>query len=293
MLSMTGFGHASAKHKNLKWDITVTTVNSKYLDIMVLLPSKDLSLEERISRIVGKYIIRGRVEVRIAFEESSPIKNPFFVNKKKLVHCYKHLNNIAKTSGIKERVTFADILHIPYIWEKEDSQQIVLTDKELEKVLSPCLKKVELTRKREGGKLKNKFSLYIARMEKHHKGLMKIASLQAQTIKTRIQKKVTELKKIVDKIDCDNPALEKEITMLLLKGGFEEEIVRISSHINHLKQVIREKGQIGKKMGFIVQELIREFNTLGDKINNTKGKHIVVHVKVELEKIREQLQNVE
>ncbi|MFH1715607.1 MAG: DUF1732 domain-containing protein [Elusimicrobiota bacterium] len=293
MISMTGCAHSIIKDKKRKWDITITTINSRFLDIMVHLPMRDLTLEEKVRACIKKNILRGKVDVHISWEELKYTQAKQMINKKAFIQGFKEYSQIARELGKKDMVALRDLLHVPYIWNTREQKDVDVSDKEINSVMNQAVLKLHEARKNEGARLKKKFVTYVDKIYRTFKQLERVQKSEEHEVEKKVRKKISELKKRHIKLKTDERTVEKDIVMMLFKGGYEEELVRIGSHITHLRSALNENGPVGKKIGFIIQELAREFNTLGDKLSQMNGKNLVLQGKVEVEKIREQIQNIE
>ncbi|MFC1546099.1 YicC/YloC family endoribonuclease [bacterium] len=290
MRSMTGYAHMVRKDKKRKYDLSVTAINSRFLDIHIYLPMADALLEARIRDNIKKQIARGKVNLKLSWESLEEHKTLLKLNENVLEQCIKECRTFSRKTRLTNDVSIKDLISMPFAWNVYDKKESDLNYRFIDSMVKEALKKLSITREKEGQRLRKRIISYINGIKKHINSLKSIRKEQTKELNKKLKTKLVE----INKSDTNNKsAIEREIKFIILKGDIEEEIVRLESHIIEMERILDEKDSIGKKMGFMVQELTRECNTIGDKLMHVRGKHIALNCKMLIEKIREQLQNIE
>jgi len=289
--SMTGYGGGKGKNKEAEVCVEIKSHNSRFLDIEVS-PPRDIPIrwEEKIKDRIKKTIKRGKVSVYVRIEkrESSSLKVK--VNQE-IASCYHQaLSQLSKKLGLKENVRLSHLLTLPEVI-KLDDEEIYSQDLEglLNEALTEALKELLYMRKREGEKHYQDIQRCLRRIEDNLLGIEKQAPLVRESHRQRIRE---EIKKFL-KEEEDKEKIANEISVLINRGDINEEIVRFRSHLDQFKRAMKEDTPVGKKLGFILQELQGEINTIGAKLASFSISHSVIQIKEEIERIREQVQNIE
>ena len=293
MYSMTGFASYKKKYKNISWNIMISTVNSKFLDIRID-GIRDLYLQDVIKSLLKESLVRGRVCLQVYYEVLGKSKIDFKFDDNLLSNYLDECNRVSRKFDIANDLTLKDFVRLREVFKIIDNEDIFRSSNEddISVVIFELLERLRKNREKEGNKLKKQFIKYIKILKKNAQLLKKYQAEHEKYVKNKIEKKLDELEEL-DGLEIEKRAIEKELNILLLKGDFEEEIVRIYAHLEEFLNLIEKDGDMGKKMGFMVQELNREFNTLGDKIGSVKGKQIAIESKLIVDRIREQALNIE
>ena len=292
MYSMTGFASINRKMNNMIFDLKITSVNSKFLEIRID-GIKDLYLYDLAKNVIQNDITRGKVFVQFNYEIIDKCKYEFKLDESLLKVYYDEFERVAKKMKIKNDVSLKDLVKISDSCSfKNENNKCEIDEKYFLELLAELLEKFKFNRKKEGEKLKKQFLVYLTKLEKNAENLKKLKKDYEAKLKEKIKNKLIELHKN-DVTEIDAKSIEKEINFILLKGDFEEELVRVNTHLKQLKKMLEADENIGKKMGFLMQELNREFNTLGDKIASVKGKQFAIESKILIDRIREQALNIE
>jgi uncharacterized protein (TIGR00255 family) len=291
MLSMTGYAHLIKKYNNRKWEISVSTVNNRFLDVSVYLPVNDSLLDEKVRDFVKEKITRGKVNVKISWEVIDDTNALVKLNQHVLKKCYSECKAFSKKMGIKNDVSMKDLVGLQFAWTFHGKDEANVSDEFLNSFIKEAMNKLFVSRHKEGERLKKKIASYINEIKSNVSILRKIRNEQIKELNQKLKTKLNEVKNTSDA--GEKNVIEREINYMILKGDIEEELVRLESHIEEFKKVINLNEPIGKKIGFLVQELTRECNTIGDKLMHVKGKHTALNNKMLLEKIREQSLNIE
>ena len=285
---MTGFGKAEVKLKQLYINIEIRSLNSKFLDLSLKTPSflKDIELSSR--SIVKKEINRGKVELTVHYEKITDERNIAF-NKDQISNYYLQLKDLKSELGDhSESDLIAQILKLPDVINHEKA---ALDKQEIQKILDgikAACDNLKEFRSKEGNALGKEISSYVKNIQQNIIEVEKFEKQRLPEIKSKLNKAIEELN-LKDKLDTKR--LEQELIYYSEKLDITEEKVRLNEHCNYFLKTINE-SQSGKKLGFITQEMGREINTLGSKAHHLSIQKIVVNMKDDLEKIKEQVLNV-
>ncbi len=291
--SMTGFGRAESSDEIKNFTVEIKSINHRYNDIIVKMPKHINYLEEKIKKIVRQYIVRGRIEVYISLEyikESDvevnvniPLAESY--NNALLEICDKL--NIEKDINLDLITRFPDILKTEK--KKEDEEEVWNT---LEESLVSALDGLLEMRETEGKLLSNDIIDKTVIIEDLTLEIEKRSPHIVSEHKEKLNNRITEL--LENEYDLDENKLANEVAYFADKSGIDEELVRFKSHIIQLRNTLNSNdGVVGRKLDFLIQEINREINTIGSKVGDVDITNNVVEIKTELEKIREQIQNVE
>ncbi|MGL5757154.1 MAG: YicC/YloC family endoribonuclease [Paraclostridium sp.] len=291
-ISMTGFGRGEYKNDNYHFTVECRTINHKYADINVRLPRKISFLEDKIRNIVKDYVKRGRVDLYIKLDliGSEDVNLKF---DEKLASQYVNiLNNIKSTFNLVDDVSVMNIAKFPDIIKSEEKEEDAeLVWEMLKEALDECLTKLKEMRSEEGIKLANDIDMRCDLLKDYIEQIENYSYNVVNEYKEKLNNRISEI--------LDNPSLiddnrlAQEVAIYADKCSITEEIVRFKSHIVQLKKAIHKNESIGRKIDFLIQEMNRETNTIGSKSSDLNITNLVVEVKSELEKIREQIQNIE
>lgn len=290
--SMTGFGRGEYSVDGKEYTVEIKTINHRYLDITVRLPRQYSFFEEYARKIVAKSISRGKVEVSIQFNNfGNELKHVSF--DEQLIKTYLDEANLLENKfGIKNDLSFCRALQLPEVIKVEANDNEEELVKEFAVALESALNKLKDMREVEGNNLRNDI---INKCNNLLVILSKVESkseIVVQEYKVKLQDRINELLKDID-TKIDDTRLATEVAIFADKSSIDEELVRFKSHVNQLKQTLNLNEPIGKKLDFIVQEMNRETNTIGSKANDLDISQSVIELKNEIEKIREQIQNIE
>ena len=289
--SMTGFGRANGKFGEIQVNIEIRTVNHRFQEISIRLP-KNYSTYENIARdIVRKDVKRGKISVFINIDEGSSKLESVTLNKPIAKGYYNLLNELKDVTGISEPVSLTHLMRFEDIFQSDDN------DKEDEaftnffkRLTLDCVSHLNEMRKEEGDALvkdmleRNSFISNATQFfEEESKDLPKI----------EFNKMYERIKDNMNLGEIDRDRLEQEIAIISDRVDISEEVVRLKSHCDLFEKEMKKNDSIGKRINFIIQEMNREVNTIGSKSSKVEILHKVVDVKQEIEKMREQIQNVE
>ena len=279
--SMTGFGLSESFDKKYNISIEIRSVNHRFLELSIKSGNLGNDLDDFIREAISKKINRGKIEVKIKAKSSS--KTKYEINKK----LFRMLENALK-EAFKNKVNlrFSDIKDIPGIFNTETSESINM--RVIKNNFNNALKGFIDSRLKEGKKIENVLLKKIKAIEKISQS---IQNKEKKSLNKRIKNYQNKIKKLTQ--DFDETRLDQEVAMLALKHDIAEELDRILFHIKTINEELRKKTSSGKKIDFILQELFRESNTLAVKIDDLKLKNFALDIKLLVEEMREQIQNVE
>ena len=288
---MTGFGRASKNLKNQTINVELRSVNSKYLEIASRLPVILMDKEPEIKELIGKSISRGKIYVSVSVEKKSDREINLRVQPEIIKEYYALLNQIKKTIKIKEDIKIEHLLKFSEIFKADDNDELKDYWEDVKKVIQQGTKDLYAMKLREGKILEKDIVKRINIMEKKLGTVIKISNNNIKEAKKKLMGKVTNL--LTDKSVIDNNRLEFELVMLTDKMDITEEVIRAKSHLEYFKKNMKEAELSGRRLNFLVQEINREINTIASKSSSSAISQAVVEMKEELEKVKEQLQNVE
>ena len=291
MKSMTGFGRAIYENSNRNYIIDLKTVNNKYSDINVKLPRRISFLEEKIRKAIANKITRGKVEATITFFDYSSKSKKIVLNKEIAKEYIKQLREIADENELSENINIVEIAKLPDILNSIDVENDEEIAEETLQCLNMALDNLIEMRAKEGENIKKdlakrleKVAILVNNIEKESTGLVEEYVL-------KLEKRVKE---ILNTNIIDENRVAQEAVIYADKMSIEEELTRLKSHIEQFNELINNtQNPIGKKLDFIIQEMNRETNTIGSKSGSNGITNLVIDLKVELEDIREQIQNIE
>lgn len=291
--SMTGFGRGESKGKYGRFTVEIRTVNHRYFDVSSRMPNSLNQLEDRIKKYLNQQIKRGKVNFSLLHRSSEKDFGLVKLDEKIAAKYYNMLNRIKKKFKLKDEVSLSNILSFPDVIVQEHMEHDVDS---VWPVLQQAVKKAVLDcnkmRKSEGRTLYRDLTKRIDKVGDFVDRISKLAPKVVSQYRDKLDAKIKDILKSKD-CDIDKSRLETEIAIFARQSDIAEEITRARSHLNALKDVLISAKEAGRRLDFILQELQREINTLGAKAGNAAISQLVVEIKSEIEKMREQAQNVE
>ncbi len=289
--SMTGFGRCERADAERKVVVEMKAVNHRYLDINIKIPKKLSFYEAGIRSILKKYISRGKVDVFISYEEHQENSVCVKYNEAIAKEYYDNLKKMADTFGIKDDITASILSSYPEVFtlEEEQSDEQEIWHLIEEAVTGACVQMVE-SRSQEGEHLKKDLSDKLNGMLKVVYTIEGYAPQILIEYREKLRGKVEEL---LGDTMIDESILATEVTVYADKICVDEETVRLKSHIENMLLCLNQGEEVGRRLDFIAQEMNREANTILSKANNIDITNMAIDLKTEIEKIREQIQNIE
>jgi len=287
--SMTGFGLASTDHENIKFAVEIKSLNSKFLELNLKLPRAFSEKELLLRNICSKEIERGKVSVSINIDRGEENLKGATINAALLSKYYKQLEAINVDLGANSTNLLQAVLTFPEVISYQE-EEINENDWDiLYSTFNKALENFNQFRHTEGNVLKTDLELRIKNILQFFAQIEILEPLRIPQIRTRLNQFLEEN---VGKINVDQNRLEQELIYYIDKLDITEEKTRLKSHCDYFTETLKSKDANGKKLGFISQEIGREINTMGAKANDAQIQQLVVGMKEELEKIKEQLLNV-
>lgn len=289
--SMTGFGRGDCQEDGKEFQVEIKTVNHRYSDIFVKMPRQIGFLEEKVRDIVGKAVSRGKIDVYITYNNFSDDSKCVMFDEVLAKTYINAVEALRDKFGLKDDISVSLISKYPDVLKVEQAEE----DEEklwfmLKTAVENALSSLIAMREIEGEGLKTDLlsrTVYIGKI------LNDIALRAPDVVKDYKLKLETRIKDLLDQQTMDENRLAMEVAIFADRCSIDEEIVRLGSHLNQVKEALNIQQPIGRKLDFIIQEMNREINTIGSKANDLSITRNVVEIKSEIEKMREQVQNIE
>ena len=289
--SMTGYGKNVYTDDTCKIVVEIKSVNSRYLEFINKIPRSLNYFEDSIRKAINEKLKRGRVETFIQFDAYSQ-DTACSMDEKMVVYYKNHFEDIEKKTGIKNDMAMSAYINLPNILTKNDN----IDDNLQEKIISTlkgAVDNLNIMRENEGSKIAKDLKNRANNLKELTTKLESYTQDIEKTVFEKLQKKITELLSQVG-LEADNSKIIEQAAFYADKMNVTEEIVRLYSHIEQLDEFLSQDSvEIGKKIDFLLQEMNREINTVGSKSQKSEIISLVVDIKSEIEKIREQIQNIE
>jgi uncharacterized protein (TIGR00255 family) len=286
---MTGYGRSEKKGKNFSINVEIKSINNRFYDPIPKIHPFLKEYEIEILSLIKNECNRGRVFININIDRDNSI-NSFQLNKNKLKSYLAIINDISKEAKIKQSVSLSHLLRYQDIIENTTFDTGSSVKKNLIIAVKDAIKDLNKFRSEEGKNLLSDINLSLDKNYSLMKKINKISESDAQKELEKYKKKIKSYMPNLSKLDDDR--LYQEIAIILEKKDINEEIVRLDSHFKLFSLFLKSKNNEGKKKNFLLQEMNREVNTIGSKSDNVKVRHMIVEMKDNLEKIREQVQNI-
>lgn len=288
---MTGFGRCEVAENNRKFTVEMKAVNHRYLDVNIKMPKKLNFFESSIRNELKNYITRGKIDLFITYEDLSENTSNVHYNQELAAEYLKYLRQMQQDFGLEDDIRVSTLSKYPDVFTMEendgDEEEIW---KELKKALDGAAEMFVQSRIVEGENLKNDL---IAKLDNMLSLVDFIAERSPQIIAEYRQKLQEKVKEMLGDNTVDENRLVTEVTIFADKVCVDEEMVRLRSHVETTKNALIEGGSIGRKLDFIAQEMNREANTILSKSNDLEISNCGIELKTEIEKVREQIQNIE
>ena len=289
--SMTGFGRFEVSEAERKMTVEIKSVNHRYLDINVKMPKKLNFFETVIRNLLKEYIERGKVDVFITYEDYSESSVCIKYNRDLAKEYLLYIRKMQKEFGLQEDFGAAALSRYPEVLVMEEQ---AVNEEELWKILEVALRgaaeQFTQSRIREGEHLKNDF---IAKLDGMLQSVTFIEERSPEILKEYRKKLTEKVKELLGDTAIEESRILTEVTVFADKICVDEETVRLRSHIEHMKKDLMAGGSVGRKLDFLAQEMNREANTILSKANDLTISECGIQLKTDIEKVREQIQNIE
>lgn len=288
--SMTGFGSARLDADQYTISVEIRSLNSKGMDLSVRTPRYLNDKEYEIRNLVTKSLVRGKVSVNVEYTKNKTQKAKNNINKELLQAYYQELSSAADAVGASKQDIFRLALHMPDVLQQEQEDEQGDAEWEVvQPLLEEALKNINVFRADEGKALTTEIMSYIDRIRILLAEIDKHDPVRMENIRNRVRGHLAE---ISTSENFDKNRFEQEMVYFMEKLDIAEEKVRLINHLHYFTETVYLPEPTGKKLGFISQEIGREINTIGSKANDSTIQHYVVEMKEELEKIKEQINNI-
>lgn len=291
MKSMTGFGRFEIQNEQYRFTVEMKSVNHRYLDFNFKIPKKLSLFESAVRAVLKEYMQRGKVDVFITYENYTQSRISLKYNRDIAGQYLDYLQELGKDFSLENDITVSNLSRYPEVFTMEEQP----VDEEelwsvLEQVLRRAAESFSASREKEGADLKNDL------LDKLDSMLEKVAAIEVRSpeiIREYREKLEKKLRELLEDSQVEESRIAAEVVLFADKICTDEETVRLKSHIENMKRVLTEGGGIGRKLDFIAQEMNREANTILSKANDLETSNIAIDLKTEIEKVREQIQNIE
>ena len=288
--SMTGFGRGECSKDNVTFTVDIKTVNHRYGDISVRMPRTLSVLEEKVREVSNNKVSRGKIEIFInydSFGQDAKVKLD-----SALASAYvDSLNSLKQQFSIKDDINLSLLTRFPDVLklenEEQDNERLWLI---LNEALTSAFDSLVRMREREGERLYNDL---MSKLEYIRVTVAKISEKSPELITEYKNKLYDKIKEYTKDIQIDENRILTEVAIFSDRSCIDEELVRLGSHMKEFIKTLNNKGTVGKRLDFILQEMNREINTIGSKVSDLAIVNDVISIKTEIEKIREQIQNIE
>jgi TIGR00255 family protein len=288
---MTGYGLFEKRSDDFYIKVEMKSVNNRYLDINMRMSNSLIYAEESVKSLIKSKIKRGKVDVFINFECLNSEDVKIDVDYKLLNKYIIISKDLEKNFGVKSDISFLELMRDPNIFKSQkDDFEVDLVKKELLEVAEKSLNNLVVSRQIEGKEIKKDFKKKLSEIKKLTDFVEKRAPITLKENEERLRNRISEY---LDATKIDESRILTEIAIILDKLSIDEEITRLKIHIDNFNDIIESEESIGRKLDFLIQEMNREVNTIGSKSNDIEITNTVVKLKSEIEKLREQVQNVE
>lgn len=289
--SMTGFGRCELANEERRITVEMKSVNHRYLDVNIRMPKKLNQFESAIRNFLKQYMERGKVDLFLTYEDFTENKMNLCYNGKLAAEYVGYIRQMARDFQLEDDLTAARLSRYPEVFSMEEQ---AVDEKQLwaflEEGLTLACKQFVASRITEGENLKEDLLEKLSNMSRYVEGIEERSPGIVEEYRSKLKAKVEEL---LEDTQIDEGRLAAEITIYADKICTDEELVRLKSHIQSTKAALTDGGGIGRKLDFIAQEMNREANTILSKANDLEVSNLAIDLKTEIEKLREQIQNIE
>ena len=287
-ISMTGFGAADAQWETWICQVEIRSVNQRFLDIRCRLPFGFQTMEPEIKKQIKAVSSRGKIDCSIKLEKGAP-EEKLKLNLERAQHYNELLTEFEALSGRKVGVDARDLSSLNIIEENKSGEPPEKCEKVVRECLSRALEGLQEMKEREGQAMQSDIQQRLSSCGNIVNSIEKLSQAEPERFRDRLQERFSQL---TEGVEINPERLEQEIALLADRLDISEEVVRFRTHLEHMDEIMSQR-EVGKKAEFMMQELNREVNTMASKSNHAGISQASVEIKSELEKVREQLQNIE
>ena len=289
--SMTGFGQAVGGQSPFRWAVEIRSWNHRFFECSTRLPNVLSGLDEKIRDLVHQHIKRGKITIAVFLKSKQAETNGLVLDEKKIDSYVRAMKRIQKKYRLKDPVSVSALLSVPSLFTVDHKDYTVDHYwSSLRQVIEKATKQLVQAKAEEGSALTVDLKKRVGLIVRALGQIESTSKTLAAQHHNRLREKVLELTR---EVPLDSGRLEQEVALIAERSDITEELVRTKHHLDFLKKSIVGSGEVGKKLDFIAQEIHREVNTIASKSQNSDIAEEVIQIKSELEKIREQVQNIE
>ncbi len=289
--SMTGFGRAEVQNEQFKFTVEMKSVNHRYLDFNFKIPKKMGLFEVPLRNLLKSYMQRGKVDVFITYENYVENRVTLSYHEDIAKQYLEHLNHMGDAFGLPNEITAMALARLPEVFTMEEQ---TMDEKEIWEALKPVVEQAAeafvKAREQEGSHLREDLLEKLDGMEEK---VSQVEERSPQILKEYREKLEKKMQEILEDTKVDESRIAAEVILFADKICTDEETVRLRSHIVNMRKELLEGSNVGRKLDFIAQEMNREANTILSKANDITISNVAIELKTEIEKVREQIQNVE
>jgi len=288
---MTAYGSAESLKDNLEFIVEIRSGNYRYREIVLRLPQSLQPFEEKVRSVVSSTVKRGRIEISIQIKDNGNKGLKLELNRplvKAYIQVFKELNEELECEQRVDASFFSQLKDI--IIAKQDSIDLENVWPDLEDVINKAMRSMESMRINEGRALEKDFLERLNRITRYIDEIRSRTTVIVESYRDKLRQKIN---KLIEPIEINEDRIIQEVALLADKSDITEELIRVESHLDQFRNFINKDDVIGRRLDFLLQEINREVNTMGSKAADSLVSQLAVEIKAELEKLREQIQNVE
>ena len=289
--SMTGFGKAELSKDEIKAAVEISSVNNRFCEVQLRLPKFLTPLEPQIKEMLLKTITRGKINYTLSWEEASPPSDYVRLNQEVADVYYNLFKELKEKYGLSGEINLGNFVSLPDLMKVEKEEYDLKKAWQIVKeVTQPALDEFNQMRRNEGKRLSRDLKSRIGKLEKTLDRIETLSAINVNQYRKRLKNKISEL---LQERELDEQRLAQEVAFMAERSDVTEECVRLRSHNQQFLSALEEKTSVGKRLTFLLQEMNREANTVGSKASHASISEKVIFLKEEIEKLREQVQNIE
>ena len=291
MQSMTGYGRSEVRHAHLALTVEARSVNHRYLDIALRSPRFYAPLEARMKQRVSTYFTRGRIDITLVLQESSTTGRTLLLDHTLAQQYYEALQRLQVSLGLPGTIDLSLIASLRDVFRVEEASADIENDWDIiAQGLDAALQALRTMRRQEGEVLSHDFHIRLQAMAQQSQNIRQRVPQVVVEYQQRLEQRVKDL---FAQFELDPNRVAQEAILFAERSDITEELTRLEAHMQACTRLLSSSEAVGRKIEFLVQEMHREVNTIGSKSNDTAIAHSVVELKSELERMREQIQNIE
>ncbi len=288
--SMTGFGSAVKRSEHFEVTVELRSLNSKFLELILKLPRSYSLYEGPVRNLLASRLLRGKINASITVEATSTATQTLFINKPLAAQYLKELQDLAVELGIAPDIRMEFLLGLPEVIPTDAGESNPETWGLIESAIKEACDRMSDNRREEGKALDDDLARSCNNISQRLKEITELAPVRIQSIRDRLTQSFEEFRNKLG--EADRNRFEQELLYYMEKVDINEEIVRLTQHVTYFNQVRQSPESTGKQLNFISQEMGREINTIGSKANHAQIQRLVIQMKDDLEKIKEQVLNI-